>query len=43
VRVINDTVDFYRFFDATPQAVFFYQCVRRTLSQRAPGGGHSAD
>ncbi len=27
VRVLNDTSDFYRFFDATPQTEFLYGCV----------------
>lgn len=36
VRVLNDTADFYRFFDATPQAEFLYACVRRTIEQDLP-------
>jgi len=36
VRVINDTADFYRFFDATPHAEFLYQCVRRTIEVDLP-------
>ena len=31
VRALNDTADFYRFFDATPHAEFLYACVRRTI------------
>jgi hypothetical protein len=36
VRVLNDTEDFYRFFDATPHAEFLYGCVRRTIEQNLP-------
>ena len=36
VRVLNDTGDFYRFFDATPQAEFLYACVQRTIEQDLP-------
>ncbi|TIT03276.1 Fic family protein [Mesorhizobium sp.] len=36
VRVLNDTGDFYRFFDATPHAEFLYACVRRTIEQDLP-------
>jgi Fic/DOC family len=36
VRVLNDTEDFYRFFDATPHAEFLYGCVRRTIEQDLP-------
>jgi hypothetical protein len=36
VRVLNDTIDFYRFFDATPQAEFLYQCVERTIDVDLP-------
>ena len=36
VRVLNDTGDFYRFFDATPQAEFLYGCVQRTIEQDLP-------
>ena len=36
VRVLNDTGDFYRFFDATPQAEFLYGCVQRTVEQDLP-------
>ena len=27
VKVLNDTIDFYRYFDATRQAEFLYDCV----------------
>lgn len=36
VRVLNDTADFYRFFDATPHAEFLYGCVQRTVEQDLP-------
>ncbi len=36
VRVRNGTSDFYRFFDATPQAEFLYRCVRRTIEHHIP-------
>ena len=36
VRVLNDTGDFYRFFDATPQTEFLYACVQRTIEQDLP-------
>ncbi len=36
VRVLNDTADFYRFFDATPHAEFLYECVRRTIEEDLP-------
>ncbi|MDA2934879.1 Fic family protein [Acidobacteria bacterium AH-259-D05] len=36
VRVLNDTSDYYCFFDATPHAEFLYDCVRRTIEQDLP-------
>jgi hypothetical protein len=36
VRVLNDTGDFYRFFDATPHAEFLYSCVQRTIEKDLP-------
>jgi Fic/DOC family len=36
VSVLNDTADFYRFFDATPHAEFLYECVRQTIEQDLP-------
>jgi hypothetical protein len=35
VRVLNDTADFYRFFDATPHAEFLYGCVKKTIETGA--------
>lgn len=36
VEVLNDTADFYRFFDATPHAEFLYACVRKTIEEDLP-------
>ena len=36
VRVLNDTGDFYRFFDATTHAEFLYACVRKTIEEDLP-------
>ncbi len=36
VRVLNETADFYRFFDATPHAEFLYKCVERTIEVDLP-------
>jgi hypothetical protein len=36
VRVLNDTGDFYRFFDATPHAEFLYGCVQKTIEVDLP-------
>lgn len=36
VNVLNDTLDFYRFFDATKQAEFLYDCVQDTIENIIP-------
>ena len=36
INVLNNTVDFYRFFDATPHAEFLYACVRKTIEEDLP-------
>jgi Fic family protein len=36
VQVLNETGDFYSFFDATPHAEFLYECVRQTIEQDLP-------
>jgi hypothetical protein len=36
VGVLNDSADFYRFFDATPHAEFLYACVRQTIEHDLP-------
>jgi hypothetical protein len=36
VRVLNETADYYRFFDATPQAELLYECVARAIDTDLP-------
>ena len=36
VKVLNDTIDLYRYFDATRQAEFLYDCVDDTLNRVIP-------
>lgn len=36
VEVLNDTIDLYRYFDATKQAEFLYECVRETVTATLP-------
>lgn len=36
VRVLNDTGDFYRYFDATPHVEFLYSCVEKTIDTDLP-------
>jgi len=36
VRVLNDTADYYRYFDATAHAEFLYQCVEQTIIEDLP-------
>ena len=36
VRVLNDTGDFYRYFDATPHAEFLFACVQKTIETDLP-------
>ena len=36
VRALNDTADYYRFFDATPHAEFLYDCVQKTIREDLP-------
>jgi Fic family protein len=36
VQVLNDTVNYYRFFDATAHAEFLYRCVEQTIDQDLP-------
>lgn len=36
VRVLNDTADYYRFFDATAHAEFIYACVEQTVDVDLP-------
>ena len=36
VEVLNDTIDLYRYFDATKQAEFLYDCVKYTIEDIIP-------
>jgi hypothetical protein len=36
VEVLNDTIDLYRYFDATRQAEFLYDCVEQTVNKTIP-------
>ncbi len=36
VRVLNNTADFYRYFDATPHAEFLFECVQTTIERDLP-------
>ncbi len=36
VEVLNETADFYRYFDATPQAEFLFECVARAIDVDLP-------
>lgn len=36
VKVINDTLDYYRYFDATQQAEFLFDCVQDTTQRIIP-------
>lgn len=36
VAVLNETIDLYRYFDATKQAEFLYSCVQETIENTIP-------
>jgi Fic family protein len=36
VEILNETIDLYRYFDATRQVEFLYQCVQQTLEKTIP-------
>jgi hypothetical protein len=36
VDVLNETIDLYRYFDATKQAEFLYECVEETVLKTLP-------
>ncbi|MCR9220030.1 MAG: Fic family protein [Alphaproteobacteria bacterium] len=36
VRALNDTADFYRYFDATPHAEYLFGCVQKTIESDLP-------
>lgn len=35
-EVLNETADYYRYFDATPHAEFLYRCLERTVREHLP-------
>jgi Fic family protein len=36
IEVLNDTINYYRYFDATPQTEFLYKCVEDTIENVIP-------
>ena len=36
IDVLNETIDLYRYFDATKQAEFFFECVEETVNKTLP-------
>ena len=36
IEVLNDTIDYYRYFDATKQAEFLFNCVQDTINRIIP-------
>jgi Fic family protein len=36
IELLNDTIDLYRYFDATKQVEFLYSCVQQTIEQTIP-------
>ncbi len=36
VEIMNQTIDLYRYFDATRQAEFFFECVEETVNKTLP-------
>ncbi len=36
VEVLNETIDLYRYFDATKQAEVFFECVAETVNKTLP-------
>ena len=36
IEVLNKTIDLYRYFDATKQAEFFFECVEETVNKTLP-------
>jgi hypothetical protein len=36
VKILNDTIDLYRYYDLTKQAAFLYECVEETIEQIIP-------
>lgn len=40
VEVLNDTADYYRYFDATDQTEFLFECISYTISKVIPAEVH---
>jgi Fic family protein len=36
VKVLNETVDYYRYFDATPYAIFLFECIKYSIEEELP-------
>ena len=36
VKILNDTIDLYRYYDLTAQVEFLYECVEETIEQIIP-------
>ena len=36
MEVLNETIDYYRYFDATQQAEFLFECVEYTINKIIP-------
>jgi Fic family protein len=36
VNILNDTINLYRYFDATKQAEFLYECIKETVEKTLP-------
>ena len=36
IKVLNETIDYYRYFDATRQAEFLFECIDYTINQIIP-------
>ncbi len=36
IKILNDTIDLYRYYDLTPQAEFLYECVEETINKIIP-------
>jgi endoglucanase Acf2 len=36
IRILNETIDLYRYYDLTPQAEFLYECIEETINRIIP-------
>lgn len=36
VRVLNSTIDYYRYYNATPYVLFLYRCIKKTIEHDLP-------